>query len=714
MTPPATYRGLTLDAFQAEAIEHVEAGRSVLVAAPTGTGKTLIADRVVDRALEQGQRVVYTAPVKALSNQKFRDYCRLHGEENVGLVTGDLVIRRDAPCVVMTTEILRNMLLGSEPLVDLQAVILDEIHYLADRDRGTVWEEVLIYLPSEVQILGLSATLSNLQEFADWLTSVRGSTVEVILEEKRAVPLEVLFTTKATGPLLPDAYDRAFKTWERQHRGEKRQGGRHGGKRNRDRHRHKGRKGPTTRHTDIFEQLSPEYTPYLYFVPSRKQTEAFARALGQRVDQSLLGRKDRASLREALDEALEVLGPDVLDRDLRGLYKKGIAFHHAGLHVQLKALVERLYEAKLLRVLYTTTTFALGINMPARTVVVDGIEEYNGREMRAVTVRQFMQKAGRAGRRGLDEAGSVIVRQEFEDYAKQRPHLLRYLEGASEPVESAFSLSFHSVLRLVEQHEPDAVRELVGRSFLAWRLNARADQLVDQADQLEQGLRSAGWSEELEVVPSRIQKKVKDLRRLRRRAAQGSDRVWHDFQARFRFLMDIGYVQEDGTFNAGAKVLRHVQISEVMTTELVLSGLVHDLEPDLLFGVCCAMTTRLPKDVELHRKPSGECRKAAQAVKRIRYSDVVRASEDISGAEVQWEPDLIAFGLAWAQGRSLAELTLTYWSKTDCSGQLISGFRRAKDLMSQMRQAIIEDEDKATALKKVITAVMRDEVVVIA
>ena len=179
-------RGLTLDPFQEQAINLLRDGHSVLVSAPTGTGKTIIADSVVDQVLAEGRTVIYTAPVKALSNQKFRDYRRMHGEERVGLVTGDLVINREAPCLVMTTEILRNMLLdagqdgqtGAPP--NLAAVILDEIHFLDDRERGTVWEEVLIYLPPEVKVLGLSATLSNLQEFADWLSEVRGRTVHVL------------------------------------------------------------------------------------------------------------------------------------------------------------------------------------------------------------------------------------------------------------------------------------------------------------------------------------------------------------------------------------------------------------------------------------------------------------------------------------------------------------------------------------------------------
>jgi superfamily II RNA helicase len=194
------YSGFTLDPFQAEAITHLQAGKSVLVTAPTGTGKTIIADWLVENAIKAGKSVIFTAPVKALSNQKFRDYCRLYGEEKVGLLTGDLVIRREAPCLVMTTEILRNILLSGDSLGKLSAVILDEIHFLDDPERGTVWEEVLIYLPKEIQILGLSATLSNVQEFSRWLGEVRDQEVAVVIEEVRTVPLH-LFVGDRTGGL---------------------------------------------------------------------------------------------------------------------------------------------------------------------------------------------------------------------------------------------------------------------------------------------------------------------------------------------------------------------------------------------------------------------------------------------------------------------------------------------------------------------------------
>ena len=191
-----TYRGLELDGFQRQAIEYLQGGQSVLVAAPTGTGKTLVADWIVEEAMRQNKSVIYTAPIKALSNQKYRDYCELYGESNVGLVTGDLVIRRDAPCKVMTTEILRNILLCEDSVDNLMAVIVDEIHFLDDPDRGTTWEEMLIYLPEHVQIVGLSATLQNLREFSDWLSHVRKRPVPVVEERKRAVPLTYSVATK--------------------------------------------------------------------------------------------------------------------------------------------------------------------------------------------------------------------------------------------------------------------------------------------------------------------------------------------------------------------------------------------------------------------------------------------------------------------------------------------------------------------------------------
>jgi len=689
---PLVYRGLTLDAFQCTAIRALDAGRSALVCAPTGTGKTIIADWIVERALSTGKRVNYTAPIKALSNQKFRDYTKLYGEEAVGLVTGDLVIRRDAPCLVMTTEILRNMLLGDDEPEDLLAVILDEIHFLDDRERGTVWEEVLIYLPKQVQIVGLSATLSNRREFASWLCHVRESEVEVVECHERAVPLEHFYMCQETGMVSPSEYDRR---WKRQRRGvHKRQRERRGG---RDKRRNPRRRRKTG-HLDIYRAMREQRLfPYLYFVFSRRDTEVCARGLGRQVRGSLLQGEDRQRLNQRLAQAELDLG-ESLEPGLAHLLSKGIAFHHAGLHVSLKALVEELYEAKLVRVLYCTSTFALGINMPARAVAFDSIRKYDGRQVAPLPTRGFMQKAGRAGRRGMDAEGHVVVRVDFEEYEEERPHLARYRQGKSEPVRSSFNLSWNSIVNLLEQHEAERIRTIVNKSFLAWHLSKQSEHHLRRAD---------------ELADARTRKQQKEARRLRRRAESSNDRCWREFQGKVEYLKGIGYIAEDGSFNAGAKVLRHLQISEILVCELVLSGWLEDLEPDLLFGLLCCITNELPRQAKPAYRSSHEERRIAGIVRQIRYSDIVLGGEEMSGARYSFDADLVHLGACWARGTSLLDLIDVIRCETDLSGDLITGFRRAKDLIGQLRDVYADDDGRVTMLRTLAKTVSRDEVEVV-
>ncbi len=707
-TRPVQFHGLTLDPFQQTAIEHLQQGRSVLVCAPTGTGKTIVADHVVDAALKAGKRVVYTAPVKALSNQKFRDYCRLHGDENVGLLTGDLVIRRDAPCLVMTTEILRNMLLTGEDTSELMAVVLDEVHFLDDRERGTVWEEVLIYLPSTVQVLGLSATLSNVREFAAWLSHVRKSKVEVVEEHTRAVPLEICFANAELGTVTPQVYADAFKRWKRD---QKKDGG--GGKRRKSRRDPKAPKPTKTTHADLFEQLRYDGTPYLYFVFSRKLTELFARRLGRKVRRSLLDKTAQRRMDERLDRAITELGT-AFPEELERLYRMGIAFHHAGLHVQLKSLVEELYEHKLLRVLYTTTTFALGINMPARTVVLDSIMKYDGRGVNPLTVRGFMQKAGRAGRRGMDDHGTVILRMDFADYSTWLPSLEKYLKGEPEPVHSSFNLSFNSIVNLLERHGREACRGIVERSFLAFREQRQVVELTDEAHSKEHALRSVGWTpEEGKPKDPAIRKRVRELKQLKRRIDESGEWVWKNFQTRRSFLVDIGYLNADDQQNAGGRILRHIQIEELLTTELVLAGVFEELEPNLLFGVLVAMTGSLPRACFMRHREEPEIYELARRISAIRMGDVVTRGEALTGIAATWTPELIRFGVCWARGESLEELQRLYECETDLAGQLVSNFRRAKDLALQLRLAHAEDPFANARLRDLAKAVARDEVEVV-
>ena len=718
------YRGLQLDPFQAEAIRHLEDSRSVLVTAPTGTGKTIVADYLVERAIAAGRSVIYTAPVKALSNQKFRDYCRLHGEEKVGLITGDLVIRREAPCLVMTTEILRNILLSGDGLGELQAVILDEIHFLDDPERGTVWEEVLIYLPSEVQILGLSATLSNVQEFSKWLGSVRGQQVEVVSEETRSVPLHLLVGDRSGGLTEIERYDDSWKSWKksgggsssRPGQGRYRDRGRRGrqGRNHNDRNRRRGSEDRVrpTRHTDLFKLLKEGYTPYIYFVFSRRKAEELARGLGRQVSQSLLRPEAEQAMQDRLRQAVDDLGIDVLDEELYSLYSKGIGFHHAGLHVQLKALVEELYEHKLLSVLYTTSTFALGINMPAKTVVLDGLHKYDGKSTRPLRVREFLQKAGRAGRRGMDKEGFVVVRMDKDSWEEARHYMQQYVKAEPERVRSSFNLSFNSIVNLVGRFEEAKVREIVERSFLAWHLEKKGVELQKRAERMSVSLEADGWVPDSKAPPD-LKKRVKEMNRLKRRAENGHARVWSDFLHRKEFLRSIGYLADDDSFNAGARILQHIQIEEIFSTELILSGLVEEIPDDLLYGLCCAMTNRLPKGVRLRDRLHGPTRKIAKQINKIRYSDIVQQAERVTDSEATWSPDLIPFGAAWANGKSLIELEELYQSDTDMSGQLVGGFRRAKDLIGQIRGVYGEDQATWDRLTGIIQRVKRDEVEVV-
>jgi superfamily II RNA helicase len=661
------YRGLTLDPFQDKAITALSEGRSVLVCAPTGTGKTIIADWIVDEALSTGRKVIYTAPIKALSNQKFRDYTKLHGPELVGLVTGDLVIRREAPCLVMTTEILRNMLLNGDPLTDLIAVVLDEIHFLDDRERGTVWEEVLIYLPPDVRIVGLSATLSNVREFAAWLEHVRGAPVEVVQEHRRAVPLETHYLSVETGIVDPTHFERLHN----RHRKNTRQRGRFRPQRGGRRGRHPGRR---TSHIDVFRAMrDADLLPYLYFVFSRRDTEMLARGLARTLRETLIPPEDRERSERRLAEAATALGP-ALTPDLQELYSTGVAFHHAGVHVQLKSLVEELYEERLVHVLYCTSTFALGINMPARSVVFDGIEKFDGREVAPLTTRGFMQKAGRAGRRGMDDVGHVVLRMDFDELPALKPILARYAKGAYEPVRSTFNLSFHSIVNLLATHEPRRIRAIVDKSFLSWHHHGKA-------------------------------------------------KVWDELVHKATFLETIGYLSlrldagsgaaTSAELHAGARVLRNLQIAEVLVTELVLDGLLEDLSPARLFGVLCGLTNELPRHARPTFRVRPEDRDLSRRVERIRASDVVVTADDLAGTASTWDEDVMHLGRGWAEGVPLLDLQDVVRSDTDISGDLVTGFRRAKDLAGQLQTVYRDIPDRVGMIAALVRRVSRDEVEVV-
>ncbi len=500
-----------LDDFQSRACRELEAGSGVLVAAPTGSGKTLVGEFVVHLALEQGRKCFYTTPIKALSNQKFNDLSRRYGAEKVGLLTGDNTINGEAPIVVMTTEVLRNMLYaGSQTLRGLGYVVMDEVHYLADRFRGAVWEEVIIHLPESVALVSLSATVSNAEEFGEWLATVRGLT-STIVEERRPVPLYQhvmvgrrlydLFAdqegfTQPDAQVNPELMRVARDDW-RSVRTSGRTSDRRG-KRGAPRGR-AGARGQSSPHRtgrpslpnrfDVVDRLDSEgLLPAIVFIFSRIGCDA-AVAQCLNANLRLTSTAERNQIQAFVeqrcegipDEDLHVLGyHDFLD----GLCR-GVAAHHAGMLPTFKECVEHLFARGLCRAVFATETLALGINMPARSVVIEMLSKWNGETHADITPGEYTQLTGRAGRRGIDVEGhGVVLWQQGLD-----PKAVAGLASTrTYPLRSSFRPSYNMAVNLVKQVGRATARELLESSFAQFQADKAVVGLARQLRKSEQAL----------------------------------------------------------------------------------------------------------------------------------------------------------------------------------------------------------------------------------
>lgn len=438
----------SLDAFQEAAITALEAGRSVVVCAPTGSGKTLIGEYAIHRALSRQQRVFYTTPLKALSNQKLRDFQQQFGPEQVGLLTGDVSINRDAPILVMTTEIFRNMLYGTSigevgtSLAGVEVVVLDECHYMNDRQRGTVWEESIIYCPPEIQLVALSATIANGEQLTDWIKAVHGD-AELIYSDWRPIPLHFYFCSgKGLVPLLDGQRKRLNPKLHGS--GEMR---RRGGK----------REFLSIRYV-VGQLQQRDMLPAIYFIFSRRGCD---QAVQEAQGISLLTEAEKATLAARVDSFLaqhqEIVAPEMI----APLYQ-GIAAHHAGVLPVVKTFVETLFQEGLIKLVFATETLAAGINMPARTTVISTLSKRTDSGHRLLTASEFLQMAGRAGRRGMDTIGHVVTLQTPFEGANEAAFLAT---AAPDPLISQFTPSYGMVLNLLQRHTLTEARELVERSF---------------------------------------------------------------------------------------------------------------------------------------------------------------------------------------------------------------------------------------------------------
>jgi superfamily II RNA helicase len=423
------------DRFQEQSIKYINKEYSVIVSAPTGAGKTAIAEHVINNCMENDKKVIYTAPVKALSNQKFRDFQALY-HDNTGIVTGDVSINPGAPILIMTTEIFRNKILNEQDdLNDYSWIIFDEIHYIDDYERGTVWEESLIFLPKHMQMLALSATIPNIDEFADWIRSIHDKKIKVIKEEKRPVPLHLYYQCQNK------FYDNLTNLKKALPGG--------GGKFYRY---SKGRQfvkkdhlKPNRLHTLIQPLEKTNKLPCIYFSFSRRRCEY----LGDELHGfDFLDTHEKAQISGIFTDLCKKfdLTKEKSAIKIFPLIEKGIAYHHAGMLPTLKEVIERLFTSRLLKVIFTTETFALGINMPARTVAFDELRKFYGKFTTNLKTRDFYQMAGRAGRRGIDTEGFVYSRVNLNRITYGEINSI--VRNEPEKVKSRFNASYATIINL--------------------------------------------------------------------------------------------------------------------------------------------------------------------------------------------------------------------------------------------------------------------------
>ncbi len=637
-----------LDDFQKEACNYISEGKSVVVCAPTGAGKTVIAQHAIHCALEKGQRVFYTTPLKALSNQKFSDFSEKYGADKVGLLTGDTSFNRGAQIVVMTTEVFRNMLYGTnfgsvtDNLKDVKYVILDEVHYMNDEQRGTVWEESIIYCPTNVQIIALSATVANADKLTEWINTVHSKT-ELVNTDFRPVPLRFFyFDSSQPNNLLPlltpsGQLNKKIKPEKKEFK----------------------RGKPVQKRgvvKDVVRNLHErDMLPAIYFTFSRKKCDE---QMEKCAELCLVTPKEQAQIKEIVDEYIAE-NPYLYKNKHIEYLMQGVASHHAGLLPGWKVLVEKLFQKGLIKVVFATETLAAGINMPARSTVISSISKRTDSGHRILTPSEFLQMSGRAGRRGMDEIGYVtIIGTAFQSPEEVAELVL----SDANPLESKFSPSYSMVLNLLQRFSLEEAKELVLKSFGYFSSNSRIEPLLALKNFNQEKIDECNsfncWckrtNEDLleynkirdlyvqnrktfKVIQKQEKKKnrplsseavefgekTKDLlnkmhsyqcdtcklfkkhmktidvlmrynskqKQLDKEIEKQKDIFWNKFLSHRAVLMDYGYIKDDYPTKEGITISQLRSENELFLARIIFSGLLDNLTPAELASVICAITT---------------------------------------------------------------------------------------------------------------------------
>ncbi len=641
------YHGLTLDPFQEEAINRINENASVLVAAPTGAGKTLIAEYAVEKCLEEGSRIIYTAPIKALSNQKYRDFTNLYGDR-VGIKTGDVTINPDAQVILMTTEIFRNTVFESpHSFHDVAYAIFDEIHFLDDIERGTVWEESIIFAPEHIRFICLSATVPNLDQISRWIRHVRpGTPFHTIIETKRPIPLHHSIFIPGLGvKRLKD-----LQELENQRRGH-----RYFAKVKQAQESHQWR-------ASLIDHLRhQDRLPAIYFAFNRRECEEFASQVGH----SLLTREEQDDILGIFDGLCDRFGiePDANSRHLRSRIGQGIAYHHAGLLPTLKEVIERIFTTGKLKLIFVTETFALGINMPARSVVFNSLHKFDGRRVAFLRTREHHQMSGRAGRRGLDKEGYIFSVGEW-------PHVRasiyrRILHGDIEPIRSQFNLSYSTLLTL--------------------------------------------WDHLGEKIYTAAEKSLSNFAggRRKKKSPHGFAGKIALMKKKMTLLRGLDYIS-GGKLTRKGHFARNLQGYELQVSELLFSGVLDQVPKDNLVMVFNAVAYEAKRST-WHRILKMEPHRSIRKKTYRALNDIFVTERSLGIEDGTQEPDFkLASAIhAWSQGCAWADLE-KHTSASD--GDLVRYFRLTIQLLRNTMYALDRDHPLRPALRKSIERVNRDVV----
>ena len=726
-----------LDDFQKEACEIIDNGESVVVCAPTGAGKTVIAQHAINNALKQGCRIFYTTPLKALSNQKFYDFCEQYGGDKVGLLTGDTSINRGAQIVIMTTEVFRNMLYGTnfgavaDNLKDVRYVVLDEVHYMNDEQRGTVWEESIIYCPTNIQIIALSATVANCDELTNWINTVHSKT-KLVNTDFRPVPLRFFYFDSSQPykllPLLtPDGkLNNKIKP-------EKPQWARGKDKRKK------------TYVKQIIQNLADnDMLPAIYFTFSRKKCdEQMEKCSGL----GLNTRKEQEEIKAFIEEFIAE-NPHLYGNKHIEYLIQGVASHHAGLLPAWKNLVEKLFQKGLIKVVFATETLAAGINMPARSTVISSTSKRTDSGHRMLTANEFLQMSGRAGRRGMDEVGYVtVVGTPFQTPEEVAELVL----SDSNPLESKFSPSYSMVLNLLQRFNLEESKELILKSFGYYSSDYRLKPILFQLEQYDKEIEERSFicpnklsddkmleydklrflyvqnrqtykkivkqekskhrplspevvefgkrnkeelhklqqfacdncklykkhSKNLEVLKRIDSKKKKLLKEIEKQ----KDIYWNKFIANRAVLKEYGYIQNDYPTEKGKTTSQIRSENELYLAEIIFSGVLENLTPSQLAGVICALTTEELR-IEIPYIPFSEpVRKTLNQIRNIkRKLEKVQSKYDIE-APLYINPYFSSLIELWVEG---AEWETVSEQIEIGEGDIVRAFKRVVDVLRQL------------------------------